>query len=262
MNRRNKISGVTNFEFSPELYDMQVNWPQRLKKEKDFFTGIIKKHRIKSVLDIGCGTGHHAQMLAGLVDSVVAVDPSEDSIEYAKKNVVTSNNVRLYVAGFEDIETRVSGRFDLIICLGNTLAILGNRRKVKAALKATRRRLSRGGLAIFQFLNFEPEIMEKNRFYVPKIFLRDNKKYIFIKHFEYGKIKTRVDFLIIQMDSEDNLEEFYDNSSMLCTLRKNLFLKMAENSGYRRIELAGTGGKEPFDKNRHISLYAILHNQS
>jgi hypothetical protein len=64
------------------------------------------------------------------------------------------------------------------------------------------------------------------------------------------------------MDSEDNLEEFYDNSSMLCTLRKNLFLKMAENSGYRQIELAGTGGKEPFDKNRHISLYAILHNQS
>jgi SAM-dependent methyltransferase len=260
MKQRKRINQVKNFEYSPDLYDLQVNWPQRLAKEKDFFSGIIKKHNVKNVLDIGCGTGHHSQMLSGLVEGITAIDPSEESIEYAKNQVVTSKNIRLHVAGFENMETRISGHFDLIICLGNTLAILGNRRKVKAALKATRKKLVRGGLAIFQFLNFEPEIMEKNRFYRPRVFFKDNKKYIFMKHFEYGKIKTLVDFIIIQMDAEDNIEEFYDNSSMLCTLRKNLFLKMADNSGYKKIELIGADGKEEFDKKKHISLYALLYN--
>ena len=260
MKIRKKDKKTRNFEFSPELYDMQVNWPQRLSKEKEFFAGIIEKHNIKKVLDIGCGTGHHAQMMSGFVDRITAIDPSEESIEYAKKNVVTAKNILLAVAGFENMESKVSGYFDLIVSLGNTLAILGNRKKVKAALKATRKKLVKGGVAVFQFLNFEPEIMEKNRFYRPRIFFKDSKKYIFMKHFEYGKTKTRVDFLVIQMDAGDNIEEFYNNSSMLCTLRQKLFLKMAENSGYKKIELFGTGGSEVFDRKKHISLYAILQN--
>ena len=39
---------VKNFHFTPEFYDLQVNWPERLKKEKDFLTGIIKKRTNKS----------------------------------------------------------------------------------------------------------------------------------------------------------------------------------------------------------------------
>jgi len=114
------------------------------------------------------------------------------------------------------------------------------------------------GLAVFQFLNFEPEMIEYNRFYTPKIFKKDDEKYIFMKHFEYGKIKTRVDFLIMQLDQNDSLKNFFNNSSFFCTLRKNIFLKMACNAGFKNIELLGPDGKEEFNKNKHISLYALL----
>ena len=190
----------SNFEYSPELYDLQVNWDARLSKERDFFIKLIKDRNVKSVLDIGCGTGHHAQLLSEFVRDVTAVDPSEEMIEYARKNVVSSKNIKLQIGSFENIENVVNKKFDLIICLGNTLAILGNRRNVKVALKNTKRILVKGGLAVFQFLNFEPKIIENNRFYAPKIFKKDDKKYIFIKHFEYGRVKTRADFLINSQD--------------------------------------------------------------
>jgi SAM-dependent methyltransferase len=247
-----------NFDFSPELYDLQVNWPERLKKEKDFFSSIFKKNKIESVLDVGCGTGHHAQLFSGYVKKVIAVDPSGETIEYARNNVIKSPNIILLKEGFERLDRIPGGKFGLITSLGNTLPILGNRRKVKQALKTIKNMLTGNGLAIVQFLNFNYNVLEKNRFYTPKIFKKDGKTYIFIKHFEYGKIKTRVDF-IITVIYKNKVEDFYINSSYLCTLKVDLFLKMARNSGFKKIELLGPGGKEVFDSKKHISLYALLY---
>jgi ubiquinone/menaquinone biosynthesis C-methylase UbiE len=247
------------FNFTPELYDLQVNWPKRLETEKFFFPGIFKKRKISNLLDIGCGTGRHAQFFSDYVERITAVDPSDEMINYARENVIKSKNIELLRGGFEDLERLVAGKYDLIVCLGNTLPLLGNRRNVKLALKNTRKKLADGGLAIFQFLNFEPRIIEKNSYYQPKFFTKDNKKYIFIKHFEYGKVKTRGDFIITVLDAKDKVENFYVNSSDFCTLRKKLFLKMAENSGFKKIDLLNTDNNEFFDSKKHISLYALLY---
>ncbi len=251
---------ISNFDYTPELYDLQVNWQQRLSKEKEFFEKIFAQKKVKSMLDIGCGTGRHAEFFSDYVNSITAIDPSRNMINYARKCVVRSGKIKLLEGGFENLGTLVSEQFDLIVCLGNTLPILGNRRNVKLALKNTRKKLITGGLAIFQFLNFEPKIMEKNRYYYPKVFSKDAKKYIFMKHFEFGKINTRADFLITKLGSNDELENFSVHTSYFCTLRKNLFLKMAANSGFKKIELLGTSGLRKFDKNIDISLYALMYN--
>ena len=107
-----------NFEFSPDLYDLQVNWTERLKKEEDFFSRLFKDNRIESVLDIGCGTGHHAEFFSGYAKKVLAIDPSGEAIDYARKNVVKSTNVTLLKEGFEGLEKISHDKFDLITCLG------------------------------------------------------------------------------------------------------------------------------------------------
>ncbi len=247
-----------NFKLSPELYDLQVNWDNRIKKEKDFFSCVFKKNKIESVLDVGCGTGHHAQLFSGYVKKVVAIDPSEEAIDYAGKNVIKSPNVTLLKGGFEDLDGIPHDKFDLVTSLGNTLPILGNRRRVKQALKEMRNKLAADGMAIVQFLNFNSNVLKKNRFYTPKVFEKDDRTYIFIKHFEYGKIKTRVDFIITAV-CKNKVEDFFINSSYLCTLKVNLFLRMARNSGFKKIELMGPGGKEVFDGRKHVSLLALLY---
>ncbi len=247
-----------NFILSPEFYDLQVNWKERLKKEKDFFLKLFKEGSVKSVLDVGCGTGHHAQLFSEYADKVIAIDPSKESIDYAEKNIIKSDNVTLINEGFEGLDKIPSGNFNLITTLGNTLPILGDRGKIKQALKKMKKKLAKNGLAVAQFLNFNSRVMEKNRFYPPKVFQKDGKTYILIKHFEYGKIKTRVDFMITVL-SENQLEEFNVNSSYLCTLKVNLFLKMAKNSGFSKTELLGPGGKAIFNPRKDISLYAVMH---
>ena len=249
-----------NFEYTPELYDLQMNWPQRLSKEKDFFEKIIKERKVKNILEIGGGIGRHAQLFSEIAENITVMEPSEEMLRYAKINIIKSENIRVLNGGFEDLDRLVFESYDMITCLGNTLPILENRKNVKMALKQTRKKLVKGGLAIFQFLNFEPKIMEQNRFYAPRIFKKDEKKYIFLKHFESEKVKTRVDFMIIEIDSEDVILSFHSRSTLLCTLRQNLFLRMAYNSGFKKVELLGTGGTVEFDKNRHISLYALLYN--
>jgi hypothetical protein len=160
--------------------------------------------------------------------------------------------------GFEGLDKIPSGDFDLITTLGNTLPILGDRRKIKQALKKIRKKLAKNGVAIAQFLNFNSIVMEKNRFYPPKVFEKDGRTYVFIKHFEYGKIKTRADF-IITVVYESKIEDFFINSSFLCTLKASLFLKMAKNSGFKKIEILGPGGKSVFNPKKDISLYALMY---
>ncbi len=297
-----------NFNYDPELYDLQVNWQTRLSKEKEFFKNIFLKRDIKTIIDIGCGTAHHLKLFAEILYDkffllnnvlsecekinndkikknfldylsnikIIGIDPSQEAITYAKEKVIGNilsyedvsydkiyNKIILKVGSFENLESillknSINTGFDLITCLGNTLPILGTRRKVKIALKTIRKLLNKAGVAILQFLNFEPKIIEKERFYKPKIVKKDDAKYIFLKHFEYGKLKTRVDFLIIQMDRNDDVVNFYNNSSFLCTLRKNLFLKMAYNSGFKNVRLLGVGGDRDFNKNTDLSLFALL----
>jgi ubiquinone/menaquinone biosynthesis C-methylase UbiE len=248
-----------NFKFTPELYDKQINWENRFKTEKDFFYSIFIGKNVKRVLDVGCGTARHAQLFSSFVDEVYAMDPSEDMIEFARKEVVKSENIVLLKGGFKGLGKLNLGKFDAITCLGNTLPLLGNRKNVKSALKNTKKKLKKNGFAVFQFLNFEKKMIEKNRYYKPKILLHNDKKYIFHKHFEYGKVKTKTDFIITVLNKRDEIEVFNVESSIMCTLKIRIFEKMAINSGFKKIYYYGNDGKSIFNKNKHISLFAILY---
>lgn len=247
-----------NFDFNPEFYDLQVDWVKRMEKEEEFFQKIFKERKFSNILEIGCGTGHHAQLFSKYAEEVIAIDPDGGMIDFAKKNVIKSNKVVLLKKGFEDLDNLPYEEFGIITSLGNTIAILEERKKVKQALKKTRKKLAKDGLAIFQFLNFNSTIMEGNRFYSPKVFKYGEKTYVFIKHFEYGKKTTRLDFIITAL-KDDKPEDFFVNSTILCTLKTGLFLKMAKNSGFKKVEFLGPGGKGPFDPKKHISLYALLY---
>ena len=164
---------VKNFDFKADFYDIQVDWVQRMKKEDEFFKIIFKERKISRVLEIGCGTGHHAQLFSKYAEEVIAIDPAGEMLEYAKKNVIDSKKVVLLEKGFEDLDSLPYKEFDLVTSLGNTIALLEDRKKVKQALKKTRQKLSKNGLAIFQFLNFNSDIIDGNRFYSPKVFVKE-----------------------------------------------------------------------------------------
>jgi len=247
-----------NFKFSPDLYDQQINWEKRFGTEKDFFSGLFKSNNTKKLLDIGCGTGRHAELFSTFVAEVFAMDPSKEMIDYCREKVIKSENVKLITGGFKELANIAESGFDAITCLGNTLALLETRKKVKNALKITRKKLNKGGIAVFQFINFEKEMIEKNRYYEPKIIIKDKRTYIFNRHFEYDRLKTRADFITTVLDEKNSIETFDVNTSIMCTLKVRIFNKMALNSGFKKIIYFGNNTKDIFDKSKHLSLFAVL----
>ncbi|MHB1346741.1 MAG: class I SAM-dependent methyltransferase [Candidatus Humimicrobiaceae bacterium] len=248
----------SNFKIGPELYDEIIDWEKRFSTEKDFFFSLFKSNNTKKLLDIGCGTGRHAQLFSSVVEKVYAMDPSKEMIDYSKRKVITSKNVGLIHGGFKELANISESDFDTITCIGNTLTLLETRKKVKNALKTTRSKLKKGGIAVFQFINFEKEMVEKNRYYEPKILHKDQKTYLFNRHFEYDKLKTRADFVTTVMDEHNNIETFDVDTTIMCTLKVRIFNKMALNSGFKKIYYLGNNAKDSFDKTKHMSLFAIL----
>ena len=247
-----------NFKFSPELYDQQINWEKRFSTEKDFFFSLFNSNNTKKLLDIGCGTGRHAELFSAFVSEVFAMDPSKEMIDYSREKVIKSKNVKLIHGGFKELANIAESGFDAFTCLGNTLSLLETRKKVKNALKITRKKLKKGGIAVFQFINFEKEMIEKNRYYEPKIILKDSKTYIFNRHFEYDKLKTRADFITTVLDDKNDIETFNVDTTIMCTLKIRIFNKMALNSGFKKINYIGNNTKDSFDKSKHLSLFAVL----
>jgi ubiquinone/menaquinone biosynthesis C-methylase UbiE len=247
-----------NFKLTPRLYDLQTNWPKRLEAESPFFIKLFNEIKPESLADIGCGTAHHAQFFSKHVKEIYAMDPDKDMISYAEENVVKAENVKLSAGGFKELAKTDKASFDMITCLGNTISLLESRKRVKEALKITKNKLSRDGLAVYQFLNFERKMLEKNKFYTPKIIKDGSDIYISHRHFEYGKLKTTADFLITILNEKHELQTFEVNSSQMVTLKINIFLKMAKNSGFKKIRLIGNNFTDEFDKKKHISLYALM----
>ena len=67
-----------------EHYDIMIDWPARLAAERPFFAWLFQQAQVRRVLDIGCGTGHHARVMAEMGAEVLGIDPSQPMIERAQ----------------------------------------------------------------------------------------------------------------------------------------------------------------------------------
>lgn len=72
------------------LYDLAFN--SVLRRVHYNILGLAKKYECQSVIDLGCGTGAQARVLANQGFSVTGVDSSEKMIAVARKNTANSTS--------------------------------------------------------------------------------------------------------------------------------------------------------------------------
>lgn len=161
-------------------------------KEVDYIHSIIQKRNplAKSILDLGCGTGIHANMLASLGYSVTGVDFSEQMIDLAniKKDneyKLNENNLTFKKGDIRELENIIDSQFDVVISLFHVFSYLSENHDVICGLqniiKTTK---TNGGIAIFDFWygpgvltdlpksrtkTFENEFLKVNRFTYPEL---------------------------------------------------------------------------------------------
>jgi len=109
---------------------------------------------VRSVLDLGCGTGNHDIPLATRGYQVVGIDRSGEMVARAREKVVAREkavgqdlDVEFVV---EDVRTFDLGRsFDAVISMFAVISYQISDEDVIAMMKASRRHLADGGLFIF-----------------------------------------------------------------------------------------------------------------
>lgn len=149
-------AAVTGFydRLSPD-YDAMTGFAQRFERERPFFKELVDRHRIRSAIDAGTGTGFHALLLAQLGVDVTAVDLSPNMISslagHARDMGMT---IRTLVAGFSDLPRLIETPVDAVVTLGNTLAHILTQEEVQKTMVSFAAVLKPEGILFAQLLNY------------------------------------------------------------------------------------------------------------
>ncbi|GMU35498.1 MAG: class I SAM-dependent methyltransferase [Planctomycetia bacterium] len=141
-----------SFDDLADRYDLLVNWPRRLAREAPFFKELFARHKVQTVADVACGTGHHAAMFHSWGLSVEGSDISPAMIEHCRRLHGEPEGLRWAQRAFSEL-TVSPERFDAVICLGNSLALAGGVADAASAVSAMISLCRPGGIVVVSLLN-------------------------------------------------------------------------------------------------------------
>jgi len=233
-------------------YDIMVDWPARLARERPFFEQLLAERPARRVLDVGCGTGHHSRMFAGLGLEAVGIDPSEAMLAGARE-LSPGDNPRFILGGFADIRG-LHESFDLVVVLGNTLAYVGNAAELTIVLRRIHHVLNPGGRVVLQVVNYDNVLAEES-YWMPLINrMVDDREYLFLR--EYRRLGHRVEFTIITLMRDGVWTRIVERSTH-CAIIGEVLLTGLRDAGFTDVRYYGDYQFAPYDPAISPSLIAV-----
>ncbi|HEX7344970.1 MAG TPA: class I SAM-dependent methyltransferase [bacterium] len=210
-------------------YDQMMDWESRLERESPFFQKIIADYRVKTILDAGCGTGRHCFHFGSLgVESIVGADVSEKVVELAQKRAdAIGGDIRFVHASFTNLADRLSGPFNLVCCLGNSISHLLTYDDLELALKNFRSLISARGVVLLHCLNWQRRLTTQERFFNPKGHPQPDGEKLFFRFLDYHDELVTMNLLIFQKESSTNGHWSYRVNSTTLRPWRSEILRMA-----------------------------------
>jgi len=134
-----------------------INWDLRKKGEKNFFIELLKKYNCKTVFNSALGDGYDTINLMKTGFQVISneVDPTfrEQAKQNAAQQGIKLENILDY--DWRAMPDSLSNSCDALICLGNSIAYLMNRKDQLSALTNFYKILRPGGIAVIDTRNYD-----------------------------------------------------------------------------------------------------------
>jgi SAM-dependent methyltransferase len=140
------------FENYARYYDFLYQ-DKNYGQEADYIDQLIKKNsrNAKTILELGCGTGRHAELLCRKGYEICGVDISNNMVEQAQRRFA-SDNVLKEKATFVHGDMRslqLNKKFDVVISLFHVVSYQTTNEDVQKAFAVAQNHLNSGGLFIF-----------------------------------------------------------------------------------------------------------------
>lgn len=211
-----------------EKWDDLIDWKARAQSEGQFFIQQLKARDKESVLDVAAGTGFHSIQLLAAGFDVTSADGNAQMLvkafENAKKRGLILKSVH---ADWRWLNRDIHGKFDAIICLGNSFTHIfdeADRRRCLAEFYAA---LKHDGILIIDQRNYD-NILDhgfstKHKYYYCGDQVSAEPDYV-----DDGLARFRYSF-------PDGSEHFLN----MFPLRKNYTRSLIKDAGFQRIKTYG-----------------------
>lgn len=232
-------------------YDLFVDWNSRLDFEMPFLVEQITRVKADArVLDAACGTGMHAIALAGKGFSTAGADYSTGMIEKSQQNgEAASVKVDWAVAGFGEMARAFTGkRFDVVICLGNSLPHALTPEDLQKTMTDFHACLEPGGVLIIQNRNFDAVMASRQRWMEPQSRREGEREWLFIRFYDFLP-SGRIAFHILDLHRENANTTWKQEvmSTELNPLTRAVLNKSLETAEFSDIRWFGSLGGETYD---------------
>lgn len=118
------------------------------QSEVGLIASVLRDHRSKSIVDLGCGTGYQVRALTKLGFSATGIDISKQNIRFAKEKADAENVDARYVVG-SYYDFHPDRNYDAALCLNWSIPVKND--EIRRFLRNTYSLLRPGGLLIFDF---------------------------------------------------------------------------------------------------------------
>lgn len=166
-----------------DVFKEYANFYDRLYRDKDYerecksIKQIFETYateEIRTILDLGCGTGSHAFIFADMGYDVTGVDQSKTMLDAARIKAVEKNkNIRFRRQDIRNLD--LSQQFDAAVAMFAVMGYQTSNKDFENALISIHNHLSPGGLLIFDVWFGPAVLVEKPQDRVKIIELPDKK---------------------------------------------------------------------------------------
>lgn len=211
-----------------DKWDELINWSARAESEGQFFIDILRARGKESVLDVATGTGFHSVRLSQAGFQVTSADGSAAMLSKAFANASSRGLILKTVqADWRWLNRDIQGKYDAIICLGNSFTHLYEEPDRRRALAEFYAALKHDGILILDQRNYDA-ILDHGFSSKHKYYYVGDQVSAEPEHIDDGLVRMRYAF---PDGSKYTLNLF--------PLRKNYMRRLLQEAGFQRVRTFG-----------------------
>jgi len=240
------------YDLLADHYDELTDTPARSKAAQAFVAEFLKRYPCKSALDVACGTGVYTLPLAKAGVAATGSDLSQSMLDRAAQ---AANGVGLSIpfvqASMQELSQRITGPFEAILCMGNSLPHLVSDADLDAAVASFVGLLSPGGVLAVQLLNYTRVLQDRERV----VGVDRHEPRVYVRFYDF--LENLVRFNVLEMDLSGNQVTHTLHETTLRPLQAGELHTLMTRHGLHDIELFGSGKFEPFDPATSQTLLVV-----
>jgi glycine/sarcosine N-methyltransferase len=254
------VSQVPLWDSLSADYDRFVDWEGRLAREMPFFEKLFAEHGVRRVVDMACGTGHHAIALAQRGYEVLGSDVSQGMVSRAQENATAAEVQATFLqAGFGELGKWVKEPYDALLCLGNSLPSLLGEEALKDALADMAQVLVPGGLLVLQNLNYDRVWPKRERFMPLQTHRQGDEEWLFFRFVDFHPETLTFNMIILHKNGGG--WDYRAEATELRPIFKEDLQRLLAQTGFASIDFYGDYDFNPYQQDTSGDLVVVAQKE-